>query len=397
MPPLWALAPAAAALCLALSMTCAALAEWRDIRSLQAAAGIFFLAAAGVTGVSAVALLWGRRWVAAAFLLVLFPVIFIGGAVGLLVSSIAGRALGLRETGPSMLPIPSAAIQDAGETGRRLAALLSASTGTLFEWSGVRLSFDGRGREAAFDFSAQPPSNLHAGLRFRQRGDGSWENDGWSSSGDPELHKQLRPALDAALRGIPLAGWTWPVEPETENRLLEAGRSLAAAFAGLPLAPASAPWELARVEFRHFPRWENPNAVVLACEARQDKTPTAWAWPEFRFDGSQLWLRSTIADRAGSSTREDSAMAESALREWIGEGRDPFRVSGSDRGWRECSADLGEGVRLVYQQRSAHPFLAEYEMRVLLSGPQEATRRFVLPVNTGGRTQVLVFEGQAPS
>lgn len=62
--------------------------------------------------------------------------------------------------------------------------------------------------------------------------------------------------------------------------------------------------------------------------------------------------------------------------------------------WRTCEVPLPEDTVLTYYQKSAHPFLAEYDMRLRIAPKGEPARRFVLPMNTGGRTAILVSTGR---
>jgi len=248
-----------------------------------------------------------------------------------------------------------------------------------------------------FHFATTPPDILHASVTFKMRADGEWAHDGWTLSGDPAAHARARHTVESALKEIPLSDLRWPVGPETQAQLLAAARELQSALEDLAFAPPGSSWQLDEVALRHFPEWEARNSVGFDFQVHSGRERLAWVNAEFRHDGEEFWLREVSAGcSSSSSSREHSAMAESALREWIGTGRAPFRADEKERGWKSAAAPLAGGVRLLYEQRPVHLLLAEYDMRMTLSTPEGTFRRFVLPMNTGGRTQVLVFEGRTP-
>ena len=88
------------------------------------------------------------------------------------------------------------------------------------------------------------------------------------------------------------------------------------------------------------------------------------------------------------------AAVTTVLREWLTEDRGIVeRVRDRGRPWRACEAMLPGGIRVIYREQPAHPFLAEYNMRIEFILPDGRKRLFELPMNTGGRTSVLVFTG----
>ena len=342
-------------------------------------------------------MLASRHWLRAGFLLVLFPLLFIAGFLGLFLSSLAGRALGLVETGPSRLPMAQPAIAHTEKVGQGLASLISAASGLRFDWKGFQLKSNGQDRRVQFNFQSAQAPFFAASLEYLEKPESQWAKDGWTLSGDSGDSEKLRPAIEAALRSAPLEDWKWPLAREDENNLLEAGRELAKALRSLPFTPNDCSWEFSEVVLERFPSLLVAHSVTFLYQAREAQNRTSLLWARFQFDGQDYLLSETTAMLSDSSPKEISAIAESAVREWIGEKRGPFRLKKENQRWESCTAQLGEGARLVFEQSSAHPFLAEYYMRISLTSPAGLTRRFVLPMNTGGRTQVLVFEGHIPS
>lgn len=132
-----------------------------------------------------------------------------------------------------------------------------------------------------------------------------------------------------------------------------------------------------------------------------EKTPTSgMLFTRWSFDGQQARLRDVTAslhpETDFSKLRESQEQAHPEVQEILvghpGALLRPQRES--PRGWRSCAVALPDGTRLTYEQQNARLFLAEYRMRVTLPPPQGKARTFSLPMNTGGRTAILVWMGQ---
>jgi hypothetical protein len=368
-------------------------------------AGLLFL-----TG-RAVWALWTRRWVGATVRVLALPVCLILGVASLLVGEMAGRWVGqATELVVGASPLPKKEVLAWQILGREAAAQLPAEE--LPEaWTDKRWKFDGLefvwkrgGRwEVHFQFSRRGADFASVTLRFRQTDGGGWREHGYAGSGDPALIQAARAVLGSYLREA-LSSSELPARPLTEERLgffREAGEELAAGFAeASPLDSEDLLWRLEEMGFadKHMGQGRAPVQMLFRATL-PDSSDSVWAETYWTWSGGRLHLVDSNASisRGNHSRGEltDHARLQSFLGDWLRREESKYFAAPRDsRGWQDCTADLPDGWRLIYWQKSAHVFLAEYYMAAEFVSPDGRRMRFELPLNTGGRTVLNVFRGR---
>lgn len=311
------------ALALATAFACAAVAEWREIQVLQYVAGILFLATLATTGLSALFLLFQRRWMAAGVMLFLFPIFFIGGLFGLFLSSVAGRVLADRPLAPARLPLPQEATAALESTARRMAAALSSASGVPWSARAAGVVFNGSRRETRWEFTIGSRAAAFGVLNYRQTSSGSWERQSYYISGD--LEPSLRKRCTALLAEFPLKDMPWPVPPEGEHQFIEAGHALAEGISSAAFGPQDRPWQLKQVELILALATEQPSRVAFQMEKNSQSQKRIWLCAEFQWDGRALHFLQATAGDHDSSTQKHGQEAEASITQWLRDPPPPFR------------------------------------------------------------------------
>lgn len=345
--------------------------------------------------------LWQSRLSGILRLLAL-PVVFVGGFGGIFVASMIGDSLPeLWEQYWRTLPIEKGAERSVIKEGKRIASLLSAKSpdGMPMELRQVMFGLEFKGAEPTrtigFDFAKGAPEFFSCSS-YRLQGD-RWIKVGEHSSGG-ELksfeanRKAILPALPKELQG----NLEWPLKQAVAEQFIKEGREIANLLERQqPLATEGAAWSLEGIHFGHGIRKGWHDSIEIKLQARREKERVAWASVYLTYDGKMARLDRCIGGGGGS---DGSMIQEAALmtifREWLSEDRGILKKA-EDHGkpWRSCEATLPGGIRMIYHEQPAHAFLAEYNMRMEFLLPDGRHRKFDLPMNTGGRTRVLVYEG----
>lgn len=383
---------------------------WLGFASLGAlAAGGLALAWRGV------AALWRRQWVGGGVRLVVLVLLMPAALLACVVAGFVGKAarmanFGMDASGPRVLPVESGAMEQLVAAGNALIVQISgpqAADGDRFVLESVECSFGPNRREVEFNFVRGGAGYFRAGLSFRQKADGTWTHEGHSASGDTAAFSVNSAMFDEARKAlVPPAGLAWPVSPEVEARWIGAADELAAVLtAAAPLGVADATWRTDSGRFTRNLGKGNNDAISIWLEARRGRERAAYATTYWAFDGKRARLLDVNAGvdsgNSSRSTMGDGAEARSLIDPWLA-GQDglleasALYASRGDGTWESAEAALPDGTVITYHQQLAHPFLAEYHMRLGIRPPGGEEREFFLPMNTGGRTATLVGLGTAP-
>jgi hypothetical protein len=374
------------------------------------------LAAGGlVLGWRGVAALCWRHWIGGVLRLLALPLLLAAVLAACVMAGFAGKAARMAEfgpdaAGPRTLPIEAGAMGEVVAAGERLAAQIrwpraAGEDGLVLE--SVQFAFGPGRRELEFSFVRGGGGYFRGTLRFRQKPDGGWAYEGHSASGDTAGFSERSALFDELRAGLtPPADLLWPVSPEVERRWTAAADELAAVLsAAAPLGTEGAPWRADSVKMTRQLRTENRDAVAIWLGARRGSQRVAYAVTTWAFDGRRARLVDVSAGvdsgNSSRSTMEDGAEIRSLLEPWLAGQKglleeSALYASRSDRSWESCEAVLSDGTVLTYHQQQAHLFLAEYHMRLGIRPLGGEEREFFLPMNTGGRTAILVKTGTAP-
>lgn len=393
-------------------------AEICDLSGLQIAALGILVAAVLYLLVRSLVSLWHRKFVAF-FLRFLAGILLLpAGAVGFAIIAMAGRFSAMMDVEKGTLPITESALTELQNEAGRLAEELSASAENklTLEASSVSVEFGGRQREVEFSFRSplQQGFDFWANLRFAQNAEGIWKIAGNHASGDTETFSDHHAAFQDAWKRLLPPKITWPVDSKTEEVFTQAANQLAADLTSRAILDlGKTPWRLKGVRFSHYfnERFgagaSDSVQVNLGAKQPDDKEGEmrgkgAYLFSYWTFDGKVARLREVSAgilqgDRS-SSTREHGEAVRTEINEILSERSggllEPEKSSGN---WETCTTRLPDGSTLTYSQQLAHPFLAEYNMRVTIERVDGKKREFSLPMNTGGRTAVFVHTGTTAS
>ncbi len=338
---------------------------------------------------------FGLRLVAAVVLLPLGLAVFT-------VASIGGKWMEMSDGGTRVLPFDPAALAKAVDAGRSLAAQLTERTHAEFSLESIRFE-SGRGkRTVEFEMKQPPPGYFRAEVEFISCPDGTWKQHGSSFSGDTETFEAKRALTEPQLEELSPPSFVWPVSAQTMKDFEAAAAELAGVLQSQSvLGVGGAEWKPAQIVFSHDIERRNNDAVEIRLDAHEGRERVAYASTYWDFDGRLARLANvsagTDSGAHSSSTMEQGAEVRSVLEEWFVQDHGVLAQSASAArgkgGWQSCEATLTDGTVLTYFQKSAHPFLAEYDMRLAIRAPGEKGREFVLPMNTGGRTAIFVSTG----
>lgn len=367
----------------------------------------FGLALLGVLAFSILAMV-GRRWIAAVVWFVSLLGLVPGVLVGAVVAGFAGKMLASVEWEARVLPVPTEAVAEVIRSGNELVSQINnenADGAPAFALDSVDFSFGPEGRKLGFDLVLGQAAEFRAGIRFRQTASGNWEKDGNSCSGATETFEANRRRFEDAAAGLRVPDIVWPVPAEIEEQWTAAGKEIAGflSTSGV-LETSGTPWSLSRVNMSQ--PVDNPanSRISIEMNAKKGREQAAYATMYLTYDGKQARLEDLNAGvnrgTASTSAMEHGAEVRSLLEPWLAEKNGliaPSKLfqSHDDSTWEACETTLPDGSVLIYRQQPAHPFLAEYNMRVEIRPPgAEKGREFFLPMNTGGRTAILVEIGK---
>ncbi|MFZ0615751.1 MAG: hypothetical protein WAN16_04800 [Chthoniobacterales bacterium] len=351
-----------------------------------------------VTLIRTLVAFWRREWLGGIVRLLILPMLLTGGMAGLFVISIAGSTLPeLWQVFHRTLPLEKGAERRLVGEGERIARLLSAKTpdGKPMQLRHVTFGLHPKGGEPArtveYDFWKD---DFSCDAMYRQEGS-LWRKWSDSASGGEMFdanRKAVSPALPEELQG----SFDWPVNQAVTDRLLKVGWEIAKVLEqDQPLASEGALWGVESIEFQRELAKGCHDSIRIGLQALREGKGVAWATADLSYDGESARLdRCRGSTLQGGSNKNDDAAVATALREWLHQDRGILKKAG-DHGkpWRSCEATLPGGVRLIYHEQPAHPFLAEYNMRAEFLLQDGRSRCFELPMNTGGRTKVLAYTG----
>lgn len=381
--------------------------------ALAAAEGFFYtgwlgLAAliclgAALAGVAAfmIRALLRRRWIAAVVWLAALVVLTPSALVGGMVAGFAGTMLRMADRGTRTLPVDRSAMDKLAASGKQLVSQLGGS----FKLEAIEMTFGPGGREVGFDVVAGEPGSFRAGIRFRQHAGGAWKpgGSGHSSSGNTETFKADLKRFEEAFAKTIAPTITWPLTDHVEKEWISATRGLADALssAGV-LDTAGIAWQAGSVRMSRSLRTGNNDSISIWLDAGRGRERVASAATYWAFDGKRARLTDVtgmVERGAGSSsTMAHNAEVRSILEPWLASqdgllAPSVLFASRNDATWTACETLLPDGTTLIYREQQAHPFLAEYHMRLEIRPPGGEARDFFLPMNTGGRTAILVGVG----
>lgn len=342
-----------------------------------------------------------RRWIAAvvwlAALVVLTPSALVGG-VG---AVFAGNMLRMADRGTRTLPVDRNAMGELVASGKQLVSQI----GDNFELESIAMTFGPRGREVGFDVVAGEPGFFRARIRFRQHAGGAWKpgGSGHSSSGDTATFKADLKRFEEAFAKTIAPTITWPLTDHVEKEWISAARGLADALssAGV-LDTAGIAWQAQSIRMSHSLRTGNNDSILIWLDAGRRREVIASAATDWAFNGRRARLTEATGmvqrGAASSSTMAHGAEVRSILEPWLASqdgllAPSALFASRNDATWTACETVLPDGTTLIYREKQAHLFLAEYYMRLEIRPPGGEARDFLLPMNTGGRTAILVGVG----
>jgi hypothetical protein len=375
--------------------------RWMDILAIG-----LFAALALVLLTRALIAFWRHRWIGGILRLFAVPVLLVVGGAGLFVTSMIADSL--PEFWSQMqltLPLEKGNTRRFVKEGERIAGMLSSKTpdGKPMKLRQVTFRFIPKGgepvRTVEFDFSKD---NFSCDATYQPEGH-VWLKKNQHASGDTEMFKKNQKAIPAALPQQLQGSFDWAVNQAVADRLLEAGREMAKVLQQeQPLDSEGAAWNVESIEFHRGLAKGWHDSIQINLNAKREKRRVAWANVTLFFDGKQARFENCNGwvddDKGCDFNMNHDAAVTSVLREWLSEDRGILKKTESHgKPWRSCEAALPGGVRIIYREQSAHAFLAEYNMRVEFLLPNGRRRCFDLPMNTGGRTKVLVYTGTTSS
>ncbi len=370
-------------------------ARWLGLAALLGLAGSLLLVL--VRGIFA---LRCRRLAAAAVgflaLLLLAPAALVGGVA----AGFGGRMLRMADHGTRTLPIEGSSLAALVEAGNKVAGQLGGD----FKLGAVVVGFGPRGKKVEFEFLSGEPGRFRGRMHFREAGGGMWRADGHTCSGDTETFEANQTRFEQAAGRVDGPRLAWPLTSHVQDEWTEAAGNLAGALSSSAvLGTLNAEWQATEVQLTHSLRRENSDSITIWLKPKAGHEPVASVVTYWAFDGrrARLTEASGIVHRgtASNSTMDQAAEVRSVLEPWLASqdgllAPSSLYDSRNDSTWTSSETKLPDGTLLVYRQQHAHLFLAEYHMRLEIRPPDGAARDFFLPMNTGGRTAILVDLGK---
>lgn len=340
-----------------------------------------------------------KRWMVGIAWLAVLIVLVPSALIGAVVAKFAGTMLRMADHSTRTLPVEQVAMEKLVLSGRQLAAQINSR----FALEAVTVTFGPRGREVEFEVVAGEQASFRAGIRFHQRADGTWKPSGSSSSGDTDTFEASSRHFKEAMAKTDVPTITWPLTSGVEEEWIFATDGLAEALssAGV-LNTAGLRWQLGSIRMSHKLRTNNSDSISIWFDAKRGREVAANAVTYWSFDGKRAQLTEVTGivqkGMASHSTMDHGAEVRSILEPWLASqdgllAPSALFSSRNDRTWTACEAVLPDGTTLIYRERQAHPFLAEYHMWLEIRPPVGKARDFFVPMNTGGRTAILVGMG----
>lgn len=357
--------------------------------------------------VRAVIALIRREWLGAVIRIVLLPFVLVAGLLSMVAGSMAGGEATEWDWKKSTLPVEKSEEQKLVARGEKIAEVLSSKTpdGRPMKLRSVDFVIEQREHDAlrkiGYEFDKMTPGFFSIGADYRVGRD-AWKLNGHSASGDPATFQRNKEALVPLLPQQLKASFVWPLKETIVNQLTDLARAMCAVLEKEQLLPVEgASWRLERTEFRHGLGKGDADSIQLTFGVWRGKERFAWASAELFYDGKKARLGRCGGGVQGgytaNSTMDHEAAVTTVLREWLSQDRGILeKVRERGLPWRSCEAMQPDGIRMIYYEQPAHLFLAEYNMRIEFILPDGRKRRFDLPMNTGGRTSVLVYTGATP-
>lgn len=354
---------------------------WNQPKVANSALLLFALPVAWLFGAGLYCLV-RKWWLGGIVRLVSLPAALFAGLLAIVVAQIVGFTVVEAGWPPAKSPLPSEAVEPFERAAR--AITVSAPDGTRFTLRGLRFTESQGTRRVEIELGGGGNASLTASPDYTLR-DGRWvaAGTGFSAPTNEEVE-----ALRAATR-VPdelVGDLAWPVPEAFAEHLNDAAKRLAGgisqqAFDGTDPVPVA----LVRSDF-WIPESGSPRVALVFGTSGGERL----VWTDWRWNGEVL----TLADVTMAGSREQSAAAKTAVLEAIREDEflRPREAHGPE--WRRVETKLADGTRIAYLERAAHPFLAEYHMRVGITPAGGTERVFELPMNTGGRTAVFVSSGR---
>lgn len=340
--------------------------------------------------------LWRHQWVAGIARILAVPACFLFGLAAMFLADLAGRWAMDWDLRAGTLPVDERAMKEIRNEGNKIAAGLSSflPNQEKFALEVIDIESGGAPRKISLRFSKPPPEYFSISADFQET-PGGWKRTGGGSSGDTETFAKFRDAIDPHLPSSLPATLRWPVDEPVAKRIRDGAEALRAVIESQGiLGTDGKAWSVGPIHYVRNLRSDGCDMVRMNFSCKEGRQPVAWAGTDWAFDGKTLRFLDATGGTRGNSNRENQAEVETSVTEWLARDREIFEhLKPRGKPWRTCEAELPGGIRLLYAQQQAHPFLAEYHMRATISLPDGRSRTFALPMNTGGRTEILVFTG----
>jgi len=342
---------------------------------------------------------WRRRWVGGIARILAVPACVLFGLAVMFLANLAGGAALDWDFRTRTLPIDEGAMRQIRDEGNKIAAGLSSflPNQEKFALEAIDLESDGAAKKIGLRFFKSSPGYFSINADFQET-PGGWKWTGGSSSGDTETFANFRETVAPHLPASLPATLRWPVDERVAKRIREEAEFLRAVFESQGILRTDGKtWSVGPIRYVRNLRTAGRDVVRIDFSCKDGRQRIAWAGTDWAFDGTTLRFLDASGGTNENSKLENHAEVETVVAEWLVSDRGIFeQLRPRGKPWRTCEAELPGGVRLIYSQQQAHPFLAEYKMRTTISLPDGRSRTFVLPMNTGGRTEIFVFTGTTP-
>ena len=343
-----------------------------------------------------------REWIGGIVRFLAAPVCFLVGLAAMFLAGLAGGAATEWDFQTRTLPVDERAMKAVQAEGNKIAAGLSEHLPNQEKFALDSISLESGGpegtrREISLNFFKRPPGYFSISADFEKVPDG-WKRTGQGTSGDTETFAKFRDAVEPALPSALPPTLLWPADEKVTRNIWEGAEELKTVFEKQDLLRTGGkPWRVDTIRYVRNLRDRGNETVRIRFSCKDGKKDLAWAETDWAFNGKALRFLDASGGGGGNSGMENHAEVETVVAEWLGSDRGIFeRLKPRGKPWRTCEAGLPGGVHLIYAEQPAHPFLAEYRMRATINLPDGRSRTFALPMNTGGRTEVLVFTGTGP-
>ena len=347
-----------------------------------------------------------HEWVGAIVRILAAPACFIIGLAAMFFAYLfaqLGGGVALEQHFESRtLPVNERAMSAIQAEGNKIAASLSEHLPNQEKLALHLIGLESSGpggmqQKISLDFFKSPPGHFSISADFQKGSDG-WKRTSQSASGDPETFEKFRNAIQPNLPAALPPEILWPADDHVTKSIRAGAEELRAVFEKQDLLRSNGkPWSVDTIRYLRNLRDLRNQTVRITFSCKDGKKRIAWAHTDWAFCENTLHFLDATGGTENESNMENHAEVETVVTEWLSSDRGIFeRLKPRGKPWRTCEAILPDGVSLIYAQQQAHLFLAEYDMRATINLPDGRSRTFALPMNTGGRTNVLVFTGTSP-